>query len=128
MRRGVVAAIAVAVIAIAGLAAFERRAGTIMLAAALDQRAGLDRTAALPDALHVALCGTGSPLPDPARAGACTVIIAGKRIFVVDSGEDGARNIALMGIPNGRIDGVFLTHYHSDHIDEIGRASCRERV
>lgn len=120
MRKRIVAAIAVAVAAIAGLASFQRQAGAMMLAAALDQRAGLDRTATLSDGLHVGLCGTGSPLPDPTRAGACTVIIAGKHIFVVDSGEGGARNIVLMGIPNGRIDGVFLTHFHSDHIDGLG--------
>ena len=120
MRTRIVVAIAAALAAIAGMASFERRAGAMMLGAALDGRAGLDRTTELSDGLHVALCGTGSPLPDPARAGACTVIIAGKRIFVVDSGESGARNIVLMGIPNGRIDGVFLTHFHSDHIDGLG--------
>ena len=120
MRTRIVVAIAAAVAAIVGMASLQRQAGTMMLGAALDQRAGLDRTGALADGLHVGLCGTGSPLPDPARAGACTVIIAGKHIFVVDSGEGGARNIALMGIPNGRIDGVLLTHFHSDHIDGLG--------
>ncbi|WP_404369756.1 MBL fold metallo-hydrolase [Sphingomonas sp. MMS24-J45] len=74
----------------------------------------------MPDGLHVALCGTGAPLPDPGRAGACTVVIAGKHIFVVDSGEGAAKHIALMGIPNGRIEGVFLSHFHSDHIDGLG--------
>jgi len=120
MRKSIVAAVAVAMAAIAGLASFPRQTGTLLLAAALDQRAGLDRTVTLPDGLHIGLCGTGSPLPDSTRAGACTVIIAGKQTFVVDSGDGGARNIALMGIPNGRIDGVFLTHFHSDHIDGLG--------
>jgi ribonuclease Z len=120
MRKRIVVAIAVTLAAIVGAASLQRQAGTMMLRAALDQRAGLDRTPTLADGLHVGLCGTGSPLPDPARAGACTVIIAGQHIFVVDSGDGGARNIALMGIPNGRIDGVFLTHFHSDHIDGLG--------
>ena len=30
------------------------------------------------------------------------------------------RNIALMGLPNARIRGLFLTHFHSDHIDGLG--------
>ena len=120
MRKGIVVAIAAALAAVVGMASFERQAGAMMLGAALDERAGLDRTTALSDGLHVGLCGTGSPLPDPTRAGACTVIIAGKHVFVVDSGEGGARNIVLMGIPNGRIEGVFLTHFHSDHIDGLG--------
>lgn len=120
MRKRIVIAFAVALAAIIGFASFQRQAGAMMLGVALDERAGLDRTTALGDGLHVGLCGTGSPLPDPTRAGACTVIIAGKHIFVVDSGEGGARNIVLMGIPNGRIDGVFLAHFHSDHIDGLG--------
>ena len=32
----------------------------------------------LPDGLHVALCGAGSPLPDPARSGPCAAVIAGR--------------------------------------------------
>ena len=37
----------------------------------------------LPDGLHVALCGAGSPLPDPQRSGPCTAVIAGRQLFVV---------------------------------------------
>ncbi len=85
-----------------------------------EARIGRDATASLPDGLHIALCGTGSPLPNPARAGPCNVVIAGKHIFVVDIGEGGARNINLMGLPVGRVEGVFLTHFHSDHIDGMG--------
>src|SRR3546814_11714044 len=58
--------------------------------------------AALPRGLHVGLCGTGSPLPARERAASCTVGIAGKAMFVVDAGEGAARNIAQMGLPNGR--------------------------
>src|SRR3546814_7428194 len=76
--------------------------------------------AALPDGVHVGLCGTGSPLPARERAASCTVVIAGKAMFVVDAGEGAARNIAQMGLPNGRIRALFLTHYHSDHIDGMG--------
>ncbi|MEQ1551439.1 MBL fold metallo-hydrolase [Sphingorhabdus sp.] len=94
-----------------GLALFER---------AVNSRVGRDATVSLPDGLHVALCGTGSPLPNADRAGACTVVIAGKHMYVVDAGEGGARNISLMGIPNGKIEGLFLTHFHSDHIDGMG--------
>lgn len=120
MRRWTIAAIAATLVVIGALAAFQREAGSAVLRLAFGDRAGADRIADLPDGLHVALCGTGSPLPDPSRAGACTVIIAGRHVFVVDSGESGARNISLMGIPNGRIEGVFLTHFHSDHIDGLG--------
>jgi ribonuclease Z len=74
----------------------------------------------LPDGLHVGLCGTGSPLPNAERAGPCTFVIAGKRLFIVDAGEGGARNLQLMDIAPGRIERLFLTHFHSDHIDGLG--------
>lgn len=79
-----------------------------------------DLTATLPDGLHVGLCGTGSPLPDPRRSGPCTAVIAGKRIFIVDAGDGAARMTARMDLAPPRIEAVLLTHFHSDHIDGLG--------
>lgn len=79
-----------------------------------------DTIATLPDGLHVALCGTGSPLPDPKRSGPCTAIIAGDRLFVVDAGDGAARTLARMRLPPQRVSAMFLTHFHSDHIDGLG--------
>ncbi len=74
----------------------------------------------LPDGLHVGLCGAGSPLPDPERSGPCTAVIAGDQLFIVDSGSGSARVLGRMRIPQGEVDAVFLTHFHSDHIDGLG--------
>lgn len=74
----------------------------------------------LPDGLYVALCGAGSPLPDPNRSGPCTAIIAGDQIYIVDSGSGSSRILNQMQIPQGQIDGILLTHFHSDHIDGLG--------
>jgi len=111
-----------AIIAIAVAAAFllQRPIGFRLFESGAERNVSRNRLADLPDGLHVALCGTGSPLPNRARAGACTVVIAGKAMFVVDAGEGGARNISLMGLPNAQIKALFLTHYHSDHIDGLG--------
>jgi ribonuclease Z len=79
-----------------------------------------DPFAGLPDGLHVGLCGSGSPMPDPGRAGPCTVVLAGNRLFVVDSGAGSTKNLSLMNLPPARVQGVFLTHFHSDHIDGLG--------
>jgi ribonuclease Z len=73
-----------------------------------------------PKALHVAFCGTGSPLPSRDRAGACTAVIASGRVFVFDSGEGSAEVLAGMGIVSDRIVGVWLTHLHSDHFEGLG--------
>lgn len=83
---------------------------------------------ALPKGLHAAFCGTGSPLPDPDRAGPCLAIIAGKRLIIVDAGEGAARNLALMGLPASRIERVLLTHFHSDHIDGLGALGLQRWV
>jgi ribonuclease Z len=82
----------------------------------------------LPDGLHAAFCGTGSPLPDPKRAGPCLAVIAGKRLIIVDAGEGAARNLALMGLPASRIERVLLTHFHSDHIDGLGALGLQRWV
>jgi len=81
---------------------------------------GQDPVAALPDGLHVALCGAGSPFPDAKRAGPCVAVIAGSKLFVVDIGDGATRNLSLMNLPPARIDALFLTHFHSDHIDGLG--------
>ncbi len=74
----------------------------------------------LPDGLHVGLCGAGSPLPDPKREPPCTIVVAGKRLFLIDAGSGAGRNIVKLGFNPGDIEAVFLTHFHSDHIDGLG--------
>ncbi len=73
-----------------------------------------------PKALHVAFCGTGSPLPNKDRAAACTAVIAGGRVFVFDMGDGAGKNYALMGLPFDKIEGIWLTHLHSDHFEGLG--------
>jgi ribonuclease Z len=71
------------------------------------------------DALHVVLCGTGSPMPDPDRAQACAIVYAGGKVFVVDSGLGGWDRLARFQLPVGGLTGILLTHFHSDHISGI---------
>ena len=78
-----------------------------------------DPLAQFEDGIHVRLCGAGSPLPDPQRSGPCTAIYAGGQLFVVDAGN-GARNLTRDMQPQF-VDAVFLTHFHSDHIDGLGQ-------
>ena len=79
-----------------------------------------DFVGGLPDGIHVGLCGAGSPLPDPNRSGPCVAVLAGDQVYIVDSGSGSSRILNQMGIPQGQIDGILLTHFHSDHIDGLG--------
>jgi ribonuclease Z len=72
------------------------------------------------DALRVAVCGSSAPLPSARRAKACIAVFAGGRFYIVDAGPESTENLALWGIPLDRIGGVLLTHFHSDHIGDLG--------
>jgi ribonuclease Z len=80
----------------------------------------LDRIADLQDGLHVALCGSGGPFADPRRACACEAVIAGKSLYVVDTGPGSERKLELMKLNPGQVKAVLLTHFHSDHIGDLG--------
>ncbi|MEZ5710823.1 MAG: MBL fold metallo-hydrolase [Blastomonas sp.] len=114
-------AITIAAVAMACWVAREQ-VGEMLFTRAVEQNFGTDHFADLPDGLHVILCGAGSPLPDPQRSGPCTIVVAGKKQFLIDAGSGAARQFGLMGLPIGELDGIFLTHFHSDHIDGLGEA------
>ncbi|MEZ5937459.1 MAG: MBL fold metallo-hydrolase [Hyphomonadaceae bacterium] len=79
-------------------------------------------------ALRVILCGTSSPLPDPNRAKSCTMIVAGDKAYVVDTGSESWEQLARMQVPGARIAAIFLTHYHSDHIGDLGEFRMQTMV
>jgi len=72
------------------------------------------------DALRVLLCGTSAPLPHPTRAKACVAVFAAGRFWVVDTGPQSWNRLALSRIDGKRIGAVLFTHFHSDHIGELG--------
>jgi len=91
-----------------------------LMAKVYDRAMDGDPIAALPDGLHVGLCGSGSPMPDPTRAGPCSVVVAGRRLFVIDSGTGSTKNLSLMNLPPAQVSAIFITHFHSDHIADLG--------
>lgn len=107
-----------------GLYAFRGEIALAAMKAAVADQMAVNVVDRLPDGLHVAVCGAGAPLPDPSRGGPCTAVIAGKRMFVVDTGESAARTLGRMGLGSSDA-AVLLTHLHSDHFDGLGNVALQ---
>ena len=100
-----------------------------MMQRGIQQRTESVRTDLLEDdALNVFFCGTGAPLPVASSAGACTLVLAGGQLYVVDVGPGSQEVAQIAGMPTAALDGVFLTHFHSDHIGELGEWAMQSWV
>ena len=64
---------------------------------------------------RVTLLGTSSPAPRADRFGPSTLVQAGGQTLLFDAGRGVPIRMQQLGIALGKIDTVFLTHYHSDH-------------
>lgn len=69
--------------------------------------------------MDVVLLGTGSPLPDPNRAGPATLVRAGAVTLLVDCGRGVLQRLAAVGSGAPQLTAVLLTHLHSDHITDL---------
>ena len=70
------------------------------------------------DSLRVYVCGSASPL-GMGQAQACIAVITPEHFYLIDSGAGSTDNINRLGLPMNRLQGLLLTHFHSDHIAEI---------
>jgi len=70
---------------------------------------------------RVMLLGTkGGPTPTPLRAEPATLIEIDGRAWLVDCGNGVANQLARAGMPLDRLERIFVTHNHSDHIVDVG--------
>lgn len=69
--------------------------------------------------MDVTLLGTGSPVPDPNRAGPATLVRAGSTLLLVDAGRGVLMRLAAAGAFPGMLGAVLLTHLHSDHLTDL---------
>lgn len=70
--------------------------------------------------IEVTLLGTGSPIPDPERAGPSTLVRAGGQTFLIDCGRGVLQRLAAAGSGANQLSALLLTHLHSDHIADLG--------
>src|SRR5215813_3999852 len=67
----------------------------------------------------VTLLGTASPQVRPTRLGPSTLVEAGGQTLLFDAGRGVPTRMGQLKIPLGKIDVLFITHYHSDHVSGI---------
>ncbi len=85
-----------------------------------------DRTDLLEgDQMHVVLVGSGGPVANDRRVSQCTAVIAGGEFLLVDTGPGSARSMNMLKLPGADLSGILLTHYHSDHIGDLGEVNIQ---
>ncbi len=71
------------------------------------------------DSLAVTLLGTGSPILRADRFGMSTLVQAGGLNLVFDAGRGCTIRLDQAGLPLGKVDALFVTHFHSDHLNGL---------
>lgn len=72
------------------------------------------------DGLKITLCGTSSPIPALGRAQACVAVETPEHLYIIDAGSGSAATANLSNVPMEKLRGILITHFHSDHISDIG--------
>jgi ribonuclease Z len=80
-----------------------------------------------PQRISVVTCGTGSPVPTE-RAQSCTAVFVGGKFFLFDVGDRAQPSIEALNLPDSSLSAVFITHFHSDHIADLGEAISRSWI
>ena len=69
---------------------------------------------------ELVLLGTaGAPMPVAGRGGISSALSVDGRVFVVDCGRGSPSAFAAAGLDFTRLEAVFLTHLHADHIGDL---------
>jgi len=69
-----------------------------------------------PPFIKVTLLGTGTPQPIMDRFGPSTLVQAGSEALLFDAGRGCLQRLKQVGLPYDKLNALFLTHLHSDHI------------
>lgn len=69
--------------------------------------------------MKITLLGTGSPIPDPNRAGPSSLVASENTSVLVDAGRACVQRIVGAGVFPAFLNAVVITHLHSDHICDL---------
>ena len=70
------------------------------------------------ESITVFTVGTASPMPGE-RVQTGTAVFANGYFFIFDVGDGIVRKAENMGLPLDKLDGIFITHWHSDHFMDL---------
>ena len=73
--------------------------------------------------LHIFLLGSGGPINNKLRVAPSIAVIANGEFILVDVGPGSYRNLDVLRLPAAHLSAIFLTHFHSDHIGDLGEAN-----
>jgi ribonuclease Z len=73
--------------------------------------------------LHIFLLGSGGPFNNKIRVASSIAVIAGGEFILFDVGPGSFRNADVLRLPVAHLSAIFLTHFHSDHIGDLGEAN-----
>ena len=97
------------------------------VAARWDYEAERKKTLLDKDRFTVFLAGTGAPI-NRDRIMSGTAVFANGKFFLFDAGDGTVEKMEQMGLPLPEIDAVFVTHFHSDHMDDLGAIVQRSYI
>jgi ribonuclease Z len=66
--------------------------------------------------MRVTLLGTGTPFPNVERFGSAILVEVAGKALLFDCGRGVVIRLTQAGVSPKDIDGLFLTHLHSDHV------------
>jgi ribonuclease Z len=69
--------------------------------------------------MQITLLGTGSPIPDPMRAGPSTLVRTEGVTLLADCGRGVLMRLAGAGVLPPMLNAVLVTHLHSDHLTDL---------
>ena len=81
--------------------------------------AGTPIDAQAQNTFRVTLLGTGTPLILPNRLGPATLVEVGNLKLLFDAGRGVPIRLAQVDISPAKVNVLFITHYHSDHVHGI---------
>lgn len=70
------------------------------------------------ESIRIYTIGTASPMPGE-RIQTGTALIVNGHFFMFDVGDGVVMKAENIGLPLNRLDGIFITHWHSDHMMDL---------